>query len=204
MTPPSLVLASASPRRARILSELGVPFRVSVSGAEESSVAGEGGVARVERLARAKALAVARLESLPVLAADTEVVTDGECLGKPASHQDAREMLQRLSGRSHEVLTGVCLLHGAKAFTGVEQTLVRFTPMTASEIDWYVATGEPMDKAGAYHVDGRGALFIESIEGSPSNVAGLPIRLVLKLLRQAGLAGPAGLPGCTGSENGAS
>ncbi len=147
-----------------------------------------------ERLARVKAETVARCETLPVLAADTEVVTEGACLGKPTSHLEARQMLERLAGRSHEVLTGVCLLHQTVAFAGVERTLVRFSPMTAAEIDWYVATGEPMDKAGAYHVDGRGALFIESIEGSPSNVAGLPIRLVLELLRRAGLTGQTGLP----------
>jgi len=184
---PLLVLASASPRRARILRDLGVGFRVVVSHEDESLVPGEDGKAAVERLARAKALAVARGEPLPVLAADTEVLCDGHVLGKPRDEEDAVAMLRRLAGRAHEVVTGVCVVKGGVARSGVERSVVRLAPMTEEELRWYASTGEPLDKAGGYHVDGRGALFIETVEGSPSNVAGLPVRLVLRLVREAGL-----------------
>ena len=190
--PPRLVLASASPRRARILRDLGVSFRVLVSHEDESVRPGEDGAAAVERLARAKALAVAPGETLPVLAADTEVLCDGHILGKPADEQDALAMLRRLQGRAHEVVTGVCVVSRGVARSGVERSVVRFAPMSERELAWYVATGEPFDKAGGYHVDGKGALFIETVEGSPSNVAGLPVRLLLRLVREAGLA--LGLP----------
>jgi septum formation protein len=185
---PRLVLASASPRRARILRDLGVSFRVAVSAADETLRAGEEGGAAVLRLARAKAEAVARSESLPVLAADTEVICDGRILGKPESPARALSMLGHLSGRTHEVVTGVCLLKEGVAREGLERTEVTFAEMTEGERAWYVATGEPMDKAGGYHVDGGGAFFIDSISGSPSNVAGLPVRLVLRLAREAGLS----------------
>jgi septum formation protein len=184
---PLLVLASSSPRRARILAGLGVPYRVVVSHCDETLRPGEAGAAAVERLAREKALAVAAGEGLPVLAADTEVVCDGEVLGKPDGEAGAVAMLRRLQGRVHEVVTGVCLAFRGVARSGVERSLVRLAPMSEGELAWYAATGEPADKAGAYHVDGRGALFIESVEGSPSNVAGLPVRLVLRLARDAGL-----------------
>ena len=184
---PRLVLASASPRRARILRELGVSFRVEVSNQDESLRPGEDGAAAVERLARAKGLAVAREETLPVLAADTEVLCDGHILGKPADERDAVAMLRRLAGRAHEVVTGVCVVTSGVARSGVERSLVRFAPMNEEELRWYAATGEPLDKAGGYHVDGKGALFIETVEGSPSNVAGLPVRLLLRLVREAGV-----------------
>ena len=185
--PPRLVLASASPRRARILRDLGVCFRVLVSHEDESVRPGEDGAAAVERLARAKALAVAGEETLPVLAADTEVLCDGHILGKPVDERDALAMLRRLQGRAHEVVTGVCVVAGGVARSGVERSVVRFAPMSERELAWYVATGEPLDKAGGYHVDGKGALFVETVEGSPSNVAGLPVRLLLRLVREAGL-----------------
>ena len=181
------MLASASPRRARILRELGVAFRVVVSHADEALVAGEDGAATVERLAREKALVVARGESLPVLGADTEVVADGRILGKPQDAAQALAMLEGLAGREHEVVTGLCLARGERLVSGVERTRVRFAPMSAPELAWYAATAEPLDKAGAYHVDGLGALFVESVSGSPSNVAGLPVRLLLRLARESGL-----------------
>jgi septum formation protein len=115
------------------------------------------------------------------------VVVDDTVLGKPASHDDAVGMLRRLAGRDHEVVTGVCLTRGTEARSGVARTVVRFSPMTAREIEWYVATGEPMDKAGGYHIDGRGALFVESVTGSPSNVAGLPVTLLFQLARDLGI-----------------
>jgi septum formation protein len=185
---PRLVLASASPRRARILETLGVPFRVVVSTVDETLRPGETGEAAVERLARDKAGSVAARESLPVLAADTEVLCEGRVLGKPGSPAEAMEILALLSGRTHDVVTGVCLVAGGAVRSGVERTAVTFAVMSDAERAWYVATGEPMDKAGAYHVGGRGALFVTSIVGSPSNVAGLPVRLVLRLAREAGLA----------------
>lgn len=184
---PRLVLASASPRRARILRDLGVGFRVLVSHEDESLQPGEDGAAAVERLARAKALAVAAGETLPVLAADTEVLCDGHILGKPADEGDAVAMLRLLQGRAHEVVTGVCVVSRGVARSGVERSVVRFAPMSERELAWYAATGEPLDKAGGYHVDGKGALFVETVEGSPSNVAGLPVRLLLRLVREAGL-----------------
>jgi septum formation protein len=184
---PRLVLASSSPRRARILDELGVAFRVVAPNADESLLPGEEGAVAVERLARQKALAVARGETLPVLAADTEVVCDGRILGKPGGLDASIAMLRGLAGRTHEVVTGLCLVSGGSARTGVERTSVRFAPMSQAELAWYAATGEPYDKAGGYHVDGRGALFVEAVAGSPSNVAGLPVRLLLRLVRELGV-----------------
>jgi septum formation protein len=200
---PRLVLASASPRRAHILETLGIPFRVVASAVDESLLSDETGEAAVERLARRKAAFVAeagvRAQAegqeqaskpdgpLPVLAADTEVLCLGRVLGKPASEQGALEMLELLAGRAHDVVTGVCVAHRGVLLSGVERSIVTLAPMTEAERRWYVATGEPLDKAGGYHVDGKGALFIESVAGSPSNVAGLPVRLVRRLFREAGL-----------------
>jgi septum formation protein len=182
-----LILASASPRRALILRALGLEFRVVVSSVDESLRPGEEAAPAVERLARAKALAVARSESLPVVGADTIVVVDGEILGKPSSADEAVRMLRRLSDREHEVLTGVCLVRGADVRSAVESTRVRFAEMSQLEVARYVESGEPMDKAGAYHIDGQGALFVASVSGSPSNVAGLPVRLLYTLARELGI-----------------
>lgn len=190
---PRLVLASASPRRAAILGRLGVPFRVAVSDAPEELLPGEDADAACVRLARAKAELVAAVEPLPVLAADTLVVCDGRILGKPETPGEAKAMLRLLSGRTHEVVTGVCLLWGEKAASGLERTAVEFAPLSDAEVEAYVRSGEPMGKAGAYHVDGAGSLFIRRIDGSPSNVAGLPVRLVSRLAREAGV--DLGLPG---------
>ncbi len=184
---PRLVLASASPRRAALLSALGIPFRVVVSGVDESLRPGEDGSAAAERLARAKAEAVSGADGLPVLGADTVVLCDGAILGKPESAADAARMLRALGGRTHEVVTGVALAAAGTVRSGVERTEVRFASLSEAQIDWYVSTGEPFDKAGAYHVDGGGAAFIESLSGSPSNVAGLPVRLLLRLAREAGI-----------------
>jgi nucleoside triphosphate pyrophosphatase len=189
---PVLILASASPRRAQILTLLGVAFRVSVSDVQEMLLPGESGAIAAERLARAKAAAVGQRERLPVLAADTVVLCEGRVLGKPASVAEAADMLRQLAGRTHEVVTGVCVRARGSVHSGTERTAVTMGPMSEDEIGWYAASGEPLDKAGAYHVDGRGALFIESVQGSPSNVAGLPVRLLLRLVREAGLS--LGLP----------
>jgi septum formation protein len=191
VAPPILTLASASSRRAAILTALGVPFRTVVTSIDEALLPGEAGAAAAERLARAKAAAAP--QDLPVLAADTLVLCDGAVLGKPAAPDEAARMLRALSGRRHEVVTGVCLARDGTFRSGIETTAVTFAPMAEAEIAWYVATGEPLDKAGAYHVDGRGALFVSSVSGSPSNVAGLPVRLVLRLAREAGVPlGPVG------------
>lgn len=184
---PVLVLASASPRRAHILRALGIAFRVVESGIDEALRPDEEGEAAVVRLARAKAAHVARGESLPVLAADTEVIFEGRVLGKPESSDHAARMLRLLAGRTHDVVTGVCLSAGAVVRVGLERTAVTFALMSEEDVAWYVATGEPMGKAGAYHVDGCGSLFIEAVSGSPSNVAGLPVRLVLRLARECGV-----------------
>jgi septum formation protein len=182
-----LVLASASPRRRQILEALGIPFRVVVADVDEAALPGERPEDLVARLARAKATRVAANEALPVLGADTEVVLEGGVLGKPASRIHAAEMLRRLQGRTHEVLTGVCLVAAGTAHAALARTAVTLAAMSEADIQWYVETGEPMGKAGAYHIEGRGALFIESVQGSPSNVAGLPAHLVLRLTRAAGL-----------------
>jgi len=186
------VRASASPLRARILGERGVSFRGASSHLPEDLVPAESGAAAAERLARAKAAAVAASETLPVLAADTVVLCADRVLGKPESRAEAAAMLRALQGRAHEVVTGLCLVADGVSRSGIETTRVRFRAMGEPEIAWYVATGEPLDKAGGYHVDGKGALFIDAVEGSPSNVAGLPVALLLRLVREAGLA--LGLP----------
>lgn len=180
------MLASASLRRAGILRSLGIVFEVKAADLDESLRPGEEAGAAAERLAREKALAIGRHESRPVVAADTLVVCAGRVLGKPSSRDDAAAMLRLLSGRSHEVVTGVCLLVGGTARSGVARTSVAFAKLSEEEIAWYVSTGEPMDKAGGYHIEGRGALFVESVAGSPSNVAGLPVGLLRRLFREAG------------------
>jgi septum formation protein len=186
--PGPIVLASRSPRRARILRELGVDFEVSVADVDEALLPGESGHAAAERLARAKAERVAASTRRPVLAADTLVLSSGTVLGKPETAEDARRMLRMLSGRTHEVVTGVCLVHRGVTRSGLERTDVTFLAMTEAEIRWYVATGEPSDKAGAYNVGGLGALFVERVTGSPSNVEGLPVTLAQRLAREAGLS----------------
>ncbi|MFL6211235.1 MAG: Maf family protein [Pyrinomonadaceae bacterium] len=179
-----IVLASQSPRRAEVLRAVDWPFEAEAANVDESLRAGEQVVRYVERLAREKAQAVAarRLFGL-VLGADTVVVVDGEVLGKPRDEMEAQRMLRRLRGRWHEVLTGVALVRAEtkQTISAHERTRVRFAPMTDAEVDWYVATGEPADKAGAYAVQGQGALFIEAIDGDYWNVVGLPVRLVYKL-----------------------
>jgi septum formation protein len=164
-----------------------VPYEARPVGLDESPLPGEAAAAMVERLARAKADAVKDHAGLPVLGADTTVVCEGRLLGKPESADDARAMLRLLSGRSHEVLTGLCVARDGALRSGVETTSVTFAALSEEEIGWYVATGEPLDKAGAYHMDGKGAAFVSAIAGSPSNVVGLPIPLLRRLLREAGI-----------------
>jgi nucleoside triphosphate pyrophosphatase len=196
MSPPAgrLVLASASPRRAEILAALGIPFDVVPSRVEETLLPGEDAVGAASRLAREKARDVYRPGSVPVLAADTLVFLGATILGKPADAADARRMLSLLSGATHSVVTSVALLSEDALFEESAVSRVRFASLSDEEIAWYAASREPLDKAGAYAVQGAGARFVESIEGSPSNVIGLPARSVYGLLRRAGLL-PLALPG---------
>ena len=186
-----LLLASQSPRRAEILRAVGWPFETFSVEIDESTRAGESPESYVERLALGKAEAAVRERNAPlVLGADTTVVVGGEILGKPASESDARDMLRRLNDRWHEVLTGVALVArnvegDTRRSVAHERTRVRFGLMSEREIDWYVNTGEPADKAGAYAIQGRAALFIEEIEGDYWNIVGLPIRLVYKLMQES-------------------
>jgi septum formation protein len=183
-----LVLASASPRRAEILRAVGWPFEAAAANVDETARGGEEVIEYVERLACEKAEAVAggRASGL-VVGADTVVAVGGQMLGKPADAEDARRMLRLLSGRWHDVLTGVALVRAEtrEVLVAHELTRVRFAAVTDEEIEWYVATGEPADKAGAYAVQGRAALFIEEIEGDYWNVVGLPVRLVYKLAAES-------------------
>ncbi|MFV0309498.1 MAG: Maf family protein [Desertimonas sp.] len=175
-----LVLASGSPRRRELLAQLGVAFRVVVPVVDETPSVGEPPRALVARLAAAKAAAI---DAPLVLAADTVVDVDGAVFGKPVDGFDARRMLTALAGRVHEVHTGVALRReGAETVVEVVTTAVRFAPLTAVQIDRYVATGEPEDKAGAYAMQGRAGAFIIAIAGSPSNVIGLPLATVARLL----------------------
>jgi septum formation protein len=185
-----LILASGSQRRMEILRAVGWPFEAVAANIDESAQAGEDAVKYVKRLALTKAQTVARkcIEGL-VLGADTTVLVDGELLGQPLDDDDARRMFRLLSGKWHEVLTGVALLR-AGAETQVlidhETTRVRFAEMSEEEIDWYVATGEPRGKAGAYGIQGPAALFVEEIAGDYFNIVGLPVRLVYELVTRLG------------------
>jgi len=182
-----LVLASQSPRRAEILRQAGIRFVVRAAPVDETLHSGETPEDYVRRLAEAKARAVLAAPDEIVLGADTTVVVDGEILAKPADAIDARRMLTALSGRRHEVITGICLRRGEEQISDHAVTAVWFAPMSEQEIDEYVASGEPMDKAGAYAVQGAASKFIPRIEGCYYNVMGLPISLVyghyLKLTR---------------------
>lgn len=179
---PRLVLASGSPRRAEILRSVGWPFQVIVPDIDESVMPGESAMDYVKRLAIEKALAVrGSVQNLPVLAADTTVVVDGAIIGKPADLEDAKQMIRLLSGRWHEVLTGVAIAIKDEVRAGVQQTRVRFANLNDEEIEFLSRAGNPLDKAGAYAVQGEAALFIESIDGDYWNVVGLPISLVYKL-----------------------
>jgi septum formation protein len=181
---PKLILASASPRRAEILRTVGWPFAALAVDIDESRRAGEEAAAYVKRVARAKAeTAASRIPGATVLGADTVVVVENEILGKPLDDEDARRMLRLLRDRWHQVLTGVALVNGETGSSKVahEVTEVRFAAMNEDEVNWYVATGEPQDKAGAYAIQGQGARFIKEIRGDYFNVVGLPVRLLYSL-----------------------
>ena len=180
-----LILASSSPRRAEILTAVGWPFTAVTAGIDETRRPNEQPVEYVQRLAKEKAEVVASsMESGLVLGADTTVVVEETLLGQPHDQDDARQMLRLLSGKWHEVLTGVAIVRlSGESKVDYETTRVRFAEMSEKEIDWYISTGEPKGKAGAYAVQGAAALFIEEIQGDYFNIVGLPIRLVFEMVK---------------------
>lgn len=188
-----IYLASASPRRQELLRQIGIAFEVMPANLPEVPQAGERPEDYVLRVARAKARHAVRqarergLTPRPALGADTEVVLEGEILGKPRDAQHGLAMLHKLAGRTHEVLTGLVLLHQDADYTALNRNRVTFAPLTDADIRRYWDSGEPADKAGGYAVQGRAAAFIQHIEGSYSGVMGLPLFELMQLLQQAGV-----------------
>ncbi|NLJ27836.1 Maf family protein [Desulforhabdus amnigena] len=189
-----LVLASSSPRRRELLGSMGLSFEVVPSGTEEAGGEGEAPETLVVRWAEEKARVVSKMyPDRWILAADTIVVLEGVLFGKPRDAAEAVSMLRRLSNRTHEVISGVCLLHSYRQIVYVRsvRTFVHFKELSAAEISAYVDTGEPMDKAGAYGIQGRGAFLVHSIQGSYTNVVGLPLCETLEYLMQHRVIAPA-------------
>jgi septum formation protein len=185
----NLILASASPRRQQLLLQLGLPFDVRPADIDERYRPDESPEAYVTRMACTKARQLASTNPTTfVLGADTIVTIDGQILGKPQNAAAARTMLRQLSGRPHDVLTGLALLHHDRAFTQIDsvRTRVRFRPIDEAEIDAYIATGEPFDKAGSYAIQGHGGRFVDGYDGCYTNVVGLPMQRTAALLRAAG------------------
>ncbi len=181
-----MILASASPRRSQLLQGLGFDFVVRPAHCDEQSDIRDG-AALVRELSRRKALSVQAGAEDAVIAADTVVCLDGAVLGKPADEEEAFSMLARLSGREHTVYTGVTVRRGGLLRTRSEETRVFFRPLTPEEIRRYIATGEPMDKAGAYGIQGRGGTFVRRIEGDYYNVVGLPLCALCEMLEEIGV-----------------
>ena len=180
---PQLVLASSSPRRAELLRQIGISFQICPVQVDESTRVDEGPELYVRRLARSKA-ATAQPASIPVLGADTAVVVDGQILGKPDDEDDAKIMLKILSGNTHRVITAVSLCDEANAEVLTAASTVTFRELSESEISHYARTGEPLDKAGAYGIQGIGAIFVERITGQPSTIIGLPLLETEMLLKR--------------------
>ena len=182
-----IILASESPRRRELMTLMGLTFRIIPSHSPEIPPVGAGPREYVESLALQKARAVA--ESHPkdcVIGADTVVYLDGSILGKPHTPERAKDYLSRMQGRKHTVYTGIALLYGDRTDVRHCCTDVTFAPMTDEEIDWYVSTGEPLDKAGAYGVQGPGGIFVEKVDGNYFNVIGMPMPLLYRMLKDAG------------------
>lgn len=181
----AIVLASSSPRRHELLSLLGVDFTVDPPDEDETPLAGESPLHLVARLAAVKAEAVAARHVIDaiIIAADTAVDVDGEILGKPTDPADAERMLSLLSGRTHLVHTAVAVASGGRIRGDATTSAVTFVPIGAAEIDWYLATGEPFDKAGGYALQGAGGAFVASVDGSVTGVLGLPLDVTVGLLR---------------------
>jgi septum formation protein len=182
-----VVLASGSPRRLELLRRIGVEPVVRAADIDETPLPGEAPVDVVARLARTKARAVERGTGDLVIAADTEVVLGEAVLGKPDGDAGAVAMLRSLSGRTHRVITAVHVLHGDAEAAAVEETLVHVRPLDDTDIEAYVATGEPFGKAGAYAIQGAGGMFVDRIEGSDTNVVGLPLATVVRLAAEVGV-----------------
>ena len=180
----NLVLASQSPRRKELLSLFGIPFTVCVADIDETMNPGSAPYSEVARVSRLKALAIPRLSDDVVVAADTIVVCEGHVLGKPHDADEAKEMLRLLSGRDHQVMTGMTVLRGDAAAVITEVTDLHFRELSEIEIERYVATGEPMDKAGAYGIQGGAALFCQRMEGDYYNVMGLPVCRLSQILKE--------------------
>ena len=191
----TIVLASASPRRSELVALAGIPYVIRPADIDEDLEDGGDIRTKIEALSRAKAAHVAQmladdpeLSGAPVLGADTSVVVDGRIFGKPVGEADAHRMLRLLAGREHHVYTGVCCVSAAgDVYAGLDASEVRFGEMSDAEIDAYIATGEPMDKAGAYALQGGAAAWIEEVRGTPSGIIGLPLPLTRRLLQQCGL-----------------
>lgn len=183
----TVVLGSASPRRRDLLQQLGVTFTVVSPDVDETPRAGESPVHYVQRLALDKSMAITSMDDTLVITADTTVDLGGEILGKPADDAEAGAMLRRLSARTHRVHTGVVVRLGDRALADAVTSLVTFVALTPATIEWYVGTGEPLDKAGAYAVQGAGAILVRRVSGSVSNVIGLPLHTVARLARELGV-----------------
>ncbi len=179
-----LILASQSPRRKELLGMFHIPFTVRVADIDETMDPGKAPAGEVARVSKLKALAVPREPEDVVIAADTIVVLEGRVLGKPKDEAEAEVMLTALSGRDHQVMTGVTVLKGQACLTHTEITDIHFRPLSQAEIQTYVATGEPMDKAGAYGIQGGAALFAEKLHGDYYNVMGLPVCRLYQMLRR--------------------
>lgn len=184
---PRLILASRSPRRAELLSRLGLEFEILPPEIDESYLGDEMPATHAERLAREKAIAVARHHpDALVIGSDTIVIIDDDVLGKPGDAAEAVHMLRRLADREHQVYTAVAVVHGTRVHSAVEAVRVRFRPLDDVECEEYVATGEPLDKAGAYGIQGFGSALVEAIDGDYFAVMGLPVVRTLELLRKHG------------------
>ena len=179
-----LILASQSPRRKELLGLFRLPFTVKVADIDETMDLNKPPYDEVARVSRCKAEAVARKDDDIVIAADTIVVCEGKVLGKPRDERDAKEMLSLLSGRDHQVMTGMCVIRGETTVTVTEVTDIHFRELSEAEIDAYIATGEPNDKAGSYGIQGGAALFAEKMVGDYYNVMGLPVCRLYKILQQ--------------------
>ena len=180
----NIILASASPRRQELLKLFGIPFTVRVADIDETMDMAKPPFDEVARVSRLKAMAIDRTEEDIVIAADTIVVCQSNVLGKPHSEEEARQMLRLLSGRDHQVMTGCTVLRGKNCETFTEVTDLHFRPLSEAEIARYVASGEPMDKAGSYGIQGGAALFCERMVGDYYNVMGLPVCRLGQVLRQ--------------------
>jgi len=183
----NIILGSGSPRRRELLTQLGVQFTVAAPDIDEAVLPGELPVPYVERLAVAKAHAIDASADALVIAADTTVDIDGQILAKPVDADDAGAMLRRLSGRTHTVHTGLAVRLGDRTVSEVVTSSVTFVEMADRDIEWYVGTGEPFDKAGAYAIQGTGGVFVERVDGSVSNIIGLPLDTLVRLAAELGV-----------------